>query len=321
MATIGSDLKAAADWLRQGALVAIPTETVYGLAANALDATAVARIFEVKNRPFFDPLIVHVASLEQATPFIKEVPLLAKEICQAFWPGPLTLVFEKTELIPDLVTSGHTSVALRVPSHPLTLELLSLINFPLAAPSANVFGYVSPTTAQHVQDGLGAKIPYILDGGPCKVGVESTIIRVQGSSIEVLRLGGTALEDLKQFSSHIVEKVHQNSDPLAPGQLDKHYAPNTKFLLDFKHTESLPSHLNIGYLHFKKSNMPSTPAENNFYLSPEGDFREAASTLFKVMREMDALQFDLILAESLPDIGLGRAINDRLRRAAVRESI
>lgn len=321
MATLGSDIEAAAHWLSQGDLVAIPTETVYGLAANALDPVAVAKIFEAKNRPFFDPLIVHVAGLNQAQAYIKELPSLAREICNACWPGPLTVVFEKTELIPDLVTSGHDSVALRVPSHPLTLALLQSIDFPLAAPSANVFGYVSPTTAQHVQDGLGNKIPFILDGGPCTVGVESTIIRVLGSRIEVLRLGGTAIEDLKQFSTDIVEKVHQNSDPLAPGQLDKHYAPNTRFLLDYKHLESLPSDLNIGYLRFKSSNQSSNAPVNTFYLSEQGDYKEAAANLFKVMREMDAMKFDLILAESLPDEGLGRAINDRLRRAAVRESI
>jgi L-threonylcarbamoyladenylate synthase len=193
----GTDITLAADLLRQGKLVAIPTETVYGLAANALDAGAVTKIFIAKNRPQFNPLIVHCATAEQALSYAQNIPEEARELAEKYWPGPLTLILRKKDIIPDIVTAGHEWVGLRVPQHPITLKLLSTINFPLAAPSANPSGYVSPTTAEHVAEGLDGKIDYILNGGPCNVGVESTIVSFSTNPPTLLRHGGIPLEKIK----------------------------------------------------------------------------------------------------------------------------
>ncbi|HMR42430.1 MAG TPA: L-threonylcarbamoyladenylate synthase, partial [Saprospiraceae bacterium] len=224
---IGADIQKAARLLRSEALVAIPTETVYGLAGNALSEKAVAEIFRVKNRPVFDPLIVHTDHFQKAKQFLKEVPDWASELAAHFMPGPLTLLLPKNERIPDLVTAGSELVAIRVPNHPLTLQLLALLEFPLAAPSANPFGYISPTTAQHVADQLGEKIPYILDGGPCRVGVESTIVGFVDEKITVFRKGGVAIEYLEKVVGTMSVQAHSSSNPLAPGMLKSHYAPRT----------------------------------------------------------------------------------------------
>jgi L-threonylcarbamoyladenylate synthase len=315
---IGTDLEKARSFLQRGQLVAIPTETVYGLAANALDTEAVLSIFEAKKRPSFDPLIVHSYSLEALREYVGEIPPQAQLLAERFWPGPITLLLEKKPMIPDLVTSGLPTVAVRVPDHPLTLQLLRSLDFPLAAPSANPFGYISPTTAQHVVDQLGTKIEYVLDGGPARVGIESTIIGFPEGVPTVVRLGGLQLEDIEAVIGEVKTTLHSSSNPMAPGMLKSHYAPGIPLRLMAK-DELLAEEPSseIGYLFFEK------PAQfekypNALWLSESGDFREAAFRLFASLRQMDQLPVQEIWAEKLPEQGLGRAINDRLLRASVR---
>ncbi|HEU4719435.1 MAG TPA: L-threonylcarbamoyladenylate synthase, partial [Bacteroidia bacterium] len=222
----GDNISMAAEFLRKGELVAIPTETVYGLAANALDADAVLKIFETKGRPTFNPLIVHVHSAKEFRKYVKSVPRLVSTLAKEFSPGPLTFVLPKNEVIPDIVTGGGDTVALRVPGHPLTLKLLSQLDFPLAAPSANPFGYISPVNAAHVLEQLEGKIPYVLDGGPSMIGVESTVVTLEKNRLVVLRLGGVSVEDLKDVAGEVEVRTNQSSNPRSPGQLKSHYAPS-----------------------------------------------------------------------------------------------
>lgn len=316
MAVSGKDIQKAIEILQQDGLVAIPTETVYGLAANALRDEAVVRIFEAKNRPSFDPLIVHVDSIEQAEEMVLNVPAKAKDLAARFWPGPLTLLLRKQAIIPDIVTSGLNTVAIRIPDHPLTLDLLHSLGFPLAAPSANPFGYVSPTSVKHVNDQLGDKIPYILDGGDCHVGIESTIIGFTNEEPEIYRLGGIPVEDIESVVGKVRVRNHSSSRPEAPGLLESHYAPAKKVKL--KNISDLGSNSDpgrIGLIRFKEIDT-AVPERNQIILSRDGDLIEAAKNLFAALRKMDEMDVHYVIAESLPEIGLGRAINDRLRRAA-----
>lgn len=316
MAIIGQDLEKAKQYLESGSLVAIPTETVYGLAANALEPLAVARIFEAKNRPSFDPLIVHVASLDRAREFVKEIPDQAQRLVNQLWPGPLTILLNKTEKIPDIVTSGLDRVGIRCPDHPLTRTLLEQLSFPLAAPSANPFGYVSPTTAQHVQDQLGNKIPYILDGGACTVGIESTVIGWENSRPVIYRMGGISVEQIESVIGKVSVQTHSSSNPQAPGQLQSHYAPRKKFLLgDLEKLAKSNTGKQVGILAFSKY-ISGIPKENQLVLSPSSSLTEAAHNLFSMLRRLDQMNIEVVLAEEVPNEGLGRAINDRLRRAA-----
>lgn len=315
-AVIGTDVEQARQLLRSGALVAIPTETVYGLAANALNANAVAEIFRVKQRPSFDPLIVHLPSLEAALPYVLEIPEAAWQLAEAFMPGPLTLLLPRSPRIPDLVCAGLERVAVRVPQHPLCLELLQGLDFPLAAPSANPFGYISPTTPAHVAAQLGEQIPYILNGGPCTVGVESTIIGFEAGVPTVYRKGGLALEALEAVAGTLHVREHSSSNPAAPGMLQVHYAPRTPVVLGSIEA-LLKQHTGkrVGVLSFSRT-YPTVPEAHQIQLSTSGNFTEAAQRLFAAMRHLDNLQLDLIVTELLPEVNLGRAINDRLRRAA-----
>lgn len=316
MATIGTDILQAKQVLENGQLVAIPTETVYGLAANAIDIVAVARIFEAKNRPTFDPLIVHTYSLEKAYEFVDDIHPKLLKLAQSFWPGPLTLLLPKKSIIPDLVTSGLDRVGVRIPNHPLTLKLLKQLPFPLAAPSANPFGYISPTSAKHVNDQLGAKIEYILDGGSCQVGLESTIVGEEQGEIIIYRLGGLAIEAIKEVVGEVSVQLNQSSNPKAPGQLKSHYAPKKPiFIGNITELQQLHADKKLGIIifgdsHFSQSNML---IKN---LSPSQNYQEAAINLFSFLRELDESIVDVILCELLPEESLGLAINDRLRRAA-----
>ena len=317
MATIGQDIQRAKILLENGELVAIPTETVYGLAGNALDAEAVTRIFEAKDRPYFDPLIVHVASLQRAEDFVHSIPEQAYALVRHFWPGPLTLLLPKTDIIPDLVTAGLEQVGIRCPDHPLTQSLLDLLPFPLAAPSANPFGYVSPTTATHVADQLGKKISYILDGGPCRIGIESTIIGWENNQPMIYRLGGISIEQLESVIGKMKVLSHATSRPQSPGQLSGHYAPGKKFLLgDIRKLLKLHSSTRTGILAFRST--AEFQSDTGIVLSSSGDLHEAARNLFSALRRLDSMPVDIVLAEEVPDVGLGRAINDRLRRAAAK---
>ena len=318
MAQVGTDIQQASTYLQQGKLVAIPTETVYGLAGNALDVKAVSSIFETKNRPSFDPLILHVASLEQVNPFVSSFPEKLKCLAEAFWPGPLTVLLPRQASVPDLVTSGLDRVAVRVPNHPLTLALLAQLDFPLAAPSANPFGYISPTQAAHVEAQLGTQIPYILDGGACAVGLESTIVGMEGEQVVIYRLGGLELPKIESLVGPVTVQAHSTSNPSAPGQLASHYAPRKPFLVG-ELNELVPKLIQegkaFGVLSFS-THFPALPSDREFVLSPSQDLQEAAQRLFIGMRLLDESDAAVILAEFVPEIGLGRAINDRLKRAA-----
>ena len=313
----GTDIAKAALFLKEGDLVGIPTETVYGLAANALNEDAVLKIYTAKDRPQFNPLIVHVASFAKAELLLQNLSPEAKKLTDAFWPGPLTILFDKKNTIPELVTAGSSRVAIRVPNHPITLQLLQQLDFPLAAPSANPSGYISPTTAQHVYDGLHGKIPYILDGGECAVGVESTIVGWNADEeLEVYRLGGISVEQIEEVLGkkiRINKKMTEN--PSTPGQLKSHYATHTPLFMG--HAEEIIRRFEdqkIILINFQEYN-PDLPKDQQFILSTNGLVEEAAKNLFRILREIDKLKADVILAEPLPNKGLGRAINDRLERA------
>lgn len=312
MAVIGTDIAQAAALLSQGAIVAIPTETVYGLAANAFDPEAVLKIFQAKERPAFDPLIVHIGHRDQVHQVARALPPGADAMMDAFWPGPLTLVLPKRPVVPDIVTSGLDTVGVRMPAHPVALDLLTRLPFPLAAPSANPFGYVSPTTAAHVAAQLGARVPYILDGGPCSVGVESTILGWEHDRWVLYRAGGVPLEAIEE----VVGRVAPGSKPVlpvAPGMLESHYAPRKPVLVgDVPALLQQYAGRRAGVISFTRDH----GAQHNAVLAPHGDLSQAARGLFAALRELDASDVDVILAEVFPDAGLGRAINDRLRRAA-----
>ncbi len=316
MAIIGNDIQKAKNELESGHLVAIPTETVYGLAANAIHEEAVAKIFEAKQRPTFDPLIVHTYSLDQVYQFAESIHPKLLQLAQTFWPGPLTLLLPKKACIPNLVTSGLDRVGVRVPSHPLTLQLLQQLNFPLAAPSANPFGYISPTSAQHVQKQLGTKLNYILDGGDCNVGIESTIVGEEDNEIIIYRLGGLSIDAIEQVVGKVSIQLNQSSNPKAPGQLKSHYAPKKPFFVgSLTDLQKIHSDKKIGIIAFGEfATMQSHTIVKN--LSETKNYNQAAIHLFSFMRELDESDVDVIICELLPEQNLGLAINDRLRRAA-----
>jgi len=317
MASIGKDIKKAKDLLEQGELVAIPTETVYGLAGNALNVSAVAKIFQVKDRPQFDPLIVHVPDLAHARHYTDDIPERARLLAERFWPGPLTILLKKKSIVPDLVTSGLDTVGIRCPKHELTRSLLYELDFPLAAPSANPFGYVSPTRPAHVDDQLGKKIQYILDGGTCDVGIESTIIGFEENTPVIYRMGGLTQEKIESIIGKVDVQLNSASNPRTPGQLKSHYAPRKKVVMG---TIDALQKQYAGHRYAILSFQKDYHASYQTILSATGDLEEAAQHLFDALRSFDAMPVELVLAERVPDHGLGRAINDRLQRASFQEN-
>jgi len=326
----------AVELLRAGEVVALPTETVYGLAADALNPIAVAKIFEAKDRPRFDPLIVHLPAsdwLEKVAKIPAEDRQLVSQLVTKFWPGPFTMVLPKREIIPDIVTAGLETVAVRVSAHAVFAEIVRELGKPLAAPSANRFGRVSPTTPQHVLDELDSRIPMIVDDGPTMHGIESTIVAVRQGKIDILRRGPVTLEELSKFGNvNIVVSPEKIS---APGQLSSHYAPTTRLhLIDDAQTFIPKRNKRVALLAWKTSRSGGFQAADlnkrrsgerrslKFVtvrcLSDKQDLREAAANLFRYLRELDALDVDLIVAERVPREGLGAAINDRLQRAAAK---
>jgi L-threonylcarbamoyladenylate synthase len=302
--------------LRSGEVVAIPTETVYGLAADALNPAAAAKIFQIKGRPSFDPLIVHLPSLEALDSLAAAFPEKARRLADAFWPGALTLVLPKKPAVPDIVTSGLPSVAVRLPAHPLTRELLQRFGGPLAAPSANRFGRISPTTAQAVFSELGSAVPLILDGGPCAIGVESTIVSFTEEKPRLLRAGGISLEALEACIGPVTV-APTGSRMEAPGQLPSHYAPGKPLrLVDETELSALAPDPVAGLLGW--GSLPSAGYGAVLNLSPEKSFTEAAANFFQMLRALDESPVKKIIALRLPDRDLGRAINDRLARASSR---
>ncbi len=310
--------EAAAEILKNGGIVAIPTETVYGLAGNAYDPKALAKIFEAKKRPHFDPLIVHISAFEELRDVAAEIPEKAQSLAKAYWPGPMTLVLPKTERIPDLATSGLPTVAVRFPNHPVAQKIIRLSGVPLAAPSANLFQHVSPTTAAHVAEQLGNVIDGIVDGGSCEVGVESTIIAFPNGEPVILRPGGITPEMVKEIAGNVTihaSKSNPKGPMPAPGMIDRHYRPQVPLFYG-----EVPPGANIPKetvrIAFGDQESVIPPTVN---LSKSGDLQEATANLYAMMRQMDNPQNKLILVDPIPNVGLGVACNDRLKRAGVRQ--
>lgn len=311
---ITQDKELAIQALKKGEIVGLPTETVYGLAANALDARAVAKIYELKKRPVDHPLIVHVSDFKQAFDLASEFPEIAQGLAEKFWPGPLTLVLPKSEVVPDLTTGGLPSVAIRFPAHPIAREVIRGAGFPLAAPSANPFGSISPTTAEHVESSFGKEAPLILDGGACQVGVESTIVGFLEGKPILLRLGGISREELEEVIGPL-GVASSTAKAVAPGMLEKHYSPRTRLFWERPEETLPPSPGGRGALCFRGTE-PSLAFTDIEVLSKDGDLREAAANLYSALRRLDALSLDYIVAYAFPSQGLGLAINDRLKRAS-----
>jgi len=309
---ISTDVAKAASLLSKGELVAVPTETVYGLAANALDPQAVSSIYTVKNRPRFNPLILHCASTDEAKKYVLEWPKEADVLSKAFWPGSISILLPKNDLVPDIITAGSKDVVIRIPNHPLTLKLLASIDFPLAAPSANISNTVSPTTATHVEQSLGDQIGLVLDGGACSVGVESTIVAIKNNEVVILREGGVSQEDIKRTG--LTVGINTSKEIQSPGQLKKHYATKKTLLIVDSIDEWINENLNsnaIALLYQERDlEIESIILSKNYNLA------EIANKLFHAMRKADDSDADLILVEKIKQEGIGRAIADRLERAA-----
>ena len=312
--SIGVDIQKAVTLLDAKEVIGLPTETVYGLGANAFEDEAVLKIFEVKNRPTFNPLIIHTDSFSKVLGFVKDVPRKAKLLSEAFWPGPMTLLLPKSDKISDLVTAGSPLVAVRIPNHPVALELLSKLDYPLSAPSANKYGSISPTSPEAVAQQLGDGVPYILDGGSCGIGIESTIIGFENGEPIIYRTGGLSIEDIETVVGKVKVNKESHEKPLTSGMMKSHYAPSTPFFVG--EIDSLLKQFEgkkIGVLSFQKSYAEKSTC--NWVLSPKGDVRESAKNLFNYMRLIDKENIDVILAEYVPSRGLGRGVNDRLKRA------
>ena len=322
-----ANLRRAGACLAAGGLVALPTETVYGLGADAFDARAVARVFEAKARPAFDPLIVHVASLEEVAKVALEPGPAARALMEALWPGPLTLVLPKREALPDLVTSGLSTVAVRFPSHPVARAIIEYSGTAIAAPSANPFGYLSPTRAEHVARMLGDRLDLIVDGGPCGVGVESTVLDVTTDPPRILRPGGMAAETIEAVVGPVLRLAPSPVSVLpqaSPGLLESHYAPRTRLVLvpagglAAARPRGSAGALCLDPRTARALAFPQGPFAAVRPLSASCDLVEAAASLFAALHELDALGLDEIWAERVPDVGLGPAINDRLAKASAK---
>jgi L-threonylcarbamoyladenylate synthase len=314
---ISTDRKAAVELLGQGEIVALPTETVYGLAADALNPIAVAKIFEAKGRPRFDPLIVHIPEqdwLEEIANLQAQDRQLILQLVKTFWPGPFTMVLPKRQIVPEIVTAGLDTVAVRISAHPIFTEIVQAFGKPLAAPSANRFGRISPTIARHVRDELDGHIPLIIDAGPTTHGIESTIVAVHDGKIDILRRGPITSEQLSAFGN--VGSAPEREKISAPGQLPSHYAPKTPLrIVDDLETFEPEKNQRCALLAWNPiENAKGFVAIRN--LSGQQDLREAAANLFRYLHELDALDVDLIVAERVPAQGLGAAILDRLQRAS-----
>lgn len=311
------NIEKAAEEILNGNIVAFPTETVYGLGANAYNPLAVSKIFEVKNRPSFNPLIVHIDSREKLSDicFINDERIFS--IIEKYWPGPLTLILPKKDTIPDIVTAGNSTVAVRIPNHPVALELIKIAGIPIAAPSANAFGFLSPTNAKHVEKQLGEKIDIILDGGESLIGIESTIIEFEEKKIKILRPGGLTTEEIESILGDVEIDKSIVINPKSPGQLFHHYAPSKKIVMLTNKVLSELHGLKVGamLLNENKFDFPFTVVK---YLSKSGDLREAAANLFKYLHEFESEDIDIIAAEHIEKKGLGIAIMDRLSKAVNR---
>ena len=312
---VGNDVNLALSILKKGDVVAVPTETVYGLAAIARNENAVRKIFEIKKRPLSNPLILHVDSFDKLNRFVLNIPKIFNELALKYCPGPLTFLLDKSKNVPDIITAGSKKVAIRVPNHPLTLELIQLIGEPIAAPSANLYGQLSPTTSEHVLKQLEGRITYILEGGACSQGIESTIIGMENNEVVIYRLGIISPEDLSEVLGYLPGlKIHANELPVTSGMLPYHYSPSTSCSYLNPNQEI---DLNAGYLFYTKQNS-AIESRFSFYLSENGDLNEAAKNLYATLHEMDQLTLSHIYIEKVPSHGIGNAINDRISRAVAK---
>lgn len=304
--------------LNQGECIAIPTETVYGLAANALSTQAVAKIFTLKNRPQTNPLIVHCGTIEQVKEFVSEFPPMAMKLAIQYWPGPLTLLLPKNDKIPYQITAGSDRVGVRVPNHPLTLELLQKLTFPVAAPSANKYGSISPTRAEHVKIQFGDQVPLILDGGECAVGIESTIVGFEGDKVIVYRLGQITVEQIERVCLTTVYVQNEAGEIIvAPGMVKHHYAPKTtlKIVGDFAQIELTDQ---TGIILFNEKMISGIPAENQLILCEKNDLEEASRKLYDAFYQLDKLNLAVIYMKEFPSYGIGKSLNDRIHRAGMK---
>ena len=315
---ITSDLSFVKDQLERGEVVGIPTETVYGLAANIYDEQAIAKIFSTKGRPNTNPLIVHVKSMDQARTLVSHFPVKASILAARFWPGPLTLILPKSDLISAAITAQQSTVAIRMPNHKATLALLEMLDFPLAAPSANPYNRISPTRAAHVE-AYFPQIP-ILEGGNCEAGVESTILSFDGDEVVLLRHGAISIEDIEAEAGRILDRTSSESVHLAPGRSKKHYSPLCELIISYEPLFMLSAvqEKKVGILWFSEVKIASPKVAINHILSPSGNFKEAAAHMYDALHQLEKSGVELIIVERLPNYNLGRTINDRFERAAAK---
>jgi L-threonylcarbamoyladenylate synthase len=314
------DINQASIILKKNGLVGIPTETVYGLAGNAYNEEAIKKIFQLKKRPHYNPLIVHIKSASNLFDIANEIPACALKLAEKFWPGPLTMVLNKQTHISDTITAGKKTVAVRVPNHPVTLALLELLEFPLCAPSANPFGSISPTCSNHVLDYFGKELDAILEGGQCENGIESTIIGFENNQPILYRHGSITAEEIEKVVGKLRHNTKNNSSPIAPGMLSRHYAPLTDTYLtsDISSILKIFEGKKVGLLLFDKA-IVNSQIVNQEILSTSGDLKEAARNLYAAMHRLDQMKLDVIIAERLPEKGLGKTMNDKLERATKKD--
>lgn len=315
---MNTEIQKAIKLLDNDDLVVIPTETVYGLAANAYSEKAIEKIFKTKNRPANNPLIVHIGRIEDLSKVCKNIPKRALQLATHFWPGPLTILFEKADHLSPKITAGKTTVAVRIPNHPTTLTLLNHLKYPLVAPSANRSNHISPTSPEHVTSSLGTETPFILDGGFCSRGIESTIVGFDGNTVKIYRLGAIEKEEIERvLGCDVVISNNTSEVTVAPGMSAKHYAPKTAFITTQNIEKEIEKYSNkkIGLMCFSSKHL-NTNAVIVKQLTLEEDMKQAAANLYKIMHELDQLNLDLIIAELMPNIGIGISINDRLIRAS-----
>lgn len=316
---ITSTIHLAETILKNDGVIGFPTETVYGLAGSAYSNKAIQSIFQLKNRPHNNPLIVHIGSVHQLEGIVREIPPKANVLINQFWPGPLTLLLKKSSKISDFVTAGQDTVAIRMPNHPLALELLNKIDFPLVAPSANPYQSISPTTANHVESYFGAKIPLILDGGPCNKGLESTIVGFEGDQVIVYRLGALTIEDLESIVGKVQLKNNNHELVKLPGMAKKHYSPKTPLLCSSFIRNDIQKYVSkkIAVVYF--DDLDGLESNKGIdYFSFQGDLQYASANLYGFLHDLDSRNYDLIIIEKFPDLDLGKTLNDRLERASIK---
>ena len=321
MIKVGKSINESVKNLIKGKIVCIPTETVYGLGVNALDQKAVDKVFKLKKRPYFDPLICHTNSIEKVKMFVKNFPRKAEILAKKFWPGPLTILLEKKKIVPDITTSKLKTVGFRIPDNKLTLSILEKIDFPIAAPSANPFGYISPTLPKHILDMFKNDISYVLDDGGCDIGIESTIVGFENKKTLVYRVGGITIEKLENVIGEVEIFKKNIKLPISSGMLKNHYSPK-KDLIVGEIQSLIKKYINkkIGILSFNKF-YKGIDLKNQIILSKNLNLEQASRNLYKSLHLLDNMNIDIILTSLLPNHGIGKSINDRIIKASKKNEL